>query len=90
MDAATEAAYFDQVLEGGTALTDRLAHAQLFTELNLSRPFLRAVEAMGYTSPTPVQRKVIPLAMAGRGEKLLLSLLHGCCFAALIHGSVLE
>ena len=70
MDAATEAAYFDQVLERGTALTDRLAHAQLFTELNLSRPFLRAVEAMGYTSPTPVQRKVIPLAMAGRGEKL--------------------
>jgi superfamily II DNA/RNA helicase len=67
MDAATEAAYFDQVLEGGTNLTDRLAHAQLFTELNLSRPFLRAVEAMGYTSPTPVQRKVIPLAMAGRG-----------------------
>ena len=71
MDAETEAAYFDKVVEGGNG--DR--QAQLFTELNLSRPFLRAVEAMGYTSPTPVQLKVIPLAMAGRGS-ILIHIVH--------------
>jgi len=38
----------------------------LFTELNLSRPFLRAIEAMGYTNPTPVQAQVIPYALGGR------------------------
>ena len=27
----------------------------LFNQLNLSRPLLRAVEAMGYVTPTPVQ-----------------------------------
>mmetsp|Transcript_19229 Transcript_19229/g.27521 ORF Transcript_19229/g.27521 Transcript_19229/m.27521 type:complete len:857 (+) Transcript_19229:1298-3868(+) len=60
--AATEAAYFDRVIEGGLDRDTSI----MFTQLNLSRPFLRAIEAMGYTTPTPVQRKVIPLAMAGR------------------------
>jgi len=32
----------------------------LFSQLNLSRPLLRAVEAMGYVTPTPIQvRKVV-------------------------------
>jgi ATP-dependent RNA helicase DDX27 len=38
----------------------------MFSELSLSRPLLRAVEAMGYITPTPIQSAVIPLAMAGR------------------------
>ena len=37
-----------------------------FSQLNLSRPLLRAVEVSGYVSPTPVQAAVIPLALAGR------------------------
>lgn len=36
-----------------------------FTDMNLSRPLLRAVAALGYTSPTPIQCRVIPLALAG-------------------------
>ena len=37
-----------------------------FTELGLSEKVLRAVEASGYTTPTPIQAQAIPLALAGR------------------------
>ncbi|GMY28239.1 DEAD-box ATP-dependent RNA helicase 28-like [Fagus crenata] len=40
-------------------------HAKSFMELNLSRPLLRACEALGYSKPTPIQSAVIPLAMNG-------------------------
>ncbi|KAK4600019.1 hypothetical protein RGQ29_009897 [Quercus rubra] len=39
--------------------------ANSFIELNLSRPLLRACEALGYSKPTPIQSAVIPLAMNG-------------------------
>ncbi|XP_062164527.1 DEAD-box ATP-dependent RNA helicase 28 isoform X1 [Alnus glutinosa] len=41
-------------------------HANSFMELNLSRPLLRACDALGYTKPTPIQAAVIPLALSGR------------------------
>ncbi|WOL09700.1 DEAD-box ATP-dependent RNA helicase 28 isoform X2 [Canna indica] len=41
-------------------------HANSFIELNLSRPLLRACEALGYQKPTPIQAACIPLALAGR------------------------
>ncbi|XVE69715.1 hypothetical protein DITRI_Ditri10aG0013000 [Diplodiscus trichospermus] len=41
-------------------------HANSFMELNLSRPLLRACEALGYTQPTPIQAACIPLALTGR------------------------
>lgn len=37
-----------------------------FQQLNISRPLLRAVEAMGYVTPTPVQQQAVPFALAGR------------------------
>ena len=37
-----------------------------FQQLNISRPLLRAVEAMGYVNPTPVQQRAVPFALAGR------------------------
>ena len=37
-----------------------------FQRLNLSRPLLRAVEAMGFVNPTPIQQRAVPLALAGR------------------------
>lgn len=37
-----------------------------FDSLDLPRPLLRAVEALGYTVPTPVQEQAIPLIAAGR------------------------
>ncbi|MBB4301289.1 ATP-dependent RNA helicase RhlE [Rhodobium orientis] len=37
-----------------------------FSDLGLAEPFLRAVEAEGYTDPTPIQSKVIPEILNGR------------------------
>ena len=37
-----------------------------FAELGLSENALAAVEALGYTDPTPVQERAIPLALEGR------------------------
>ncbi|KAL9319766.1 hypothetical protein ACSQ67_011605 [Phaseolus vulgaris] len=41
-------------------------HADSFLQLNLSRPLLRACEALGYAKPTPIQAACIPLALSGR------------------------
>jgi len=37
-----------------------------FTSFNLHPELLRAVDAMGFTAPTPIQRDAIPPGMAGR------------------------
>jgi ATP-dependent RNA helicase RhlE len=37
-----------------------------FAALNLHSTFLRAVEALGFTAPTPIQRDAIPPVLAGR------------------------
>jgi ATP-dependent RNA helicase RhlE len=37
-----------------------------FADLGLRPELLRAVQAQGYTDPTPVQREAIPLVLAGR------------------------
>lgn len=37
-----------------------------FQEFNLSRPILRGVAAVGFTNPTPIQRKTIPVALLGK------------------------
>jgi ATP-dependent RNA helicase DDX27 len=67
MDSETEASFFDSVMDTSTPLgPNGETQDILFSQLNLSRPLLRAIEASGYVAPTPVQSKVIPLAMAGR------------------------
>ncbi|CAL5202151.1 unnamed protein product [Lathyrus oleraceus] len=40
--------------------------ADSFLQLNLSRPLLRACEALGYAKPTPIQAACVPLALTGR------------------------
>ena len=37
-----------------------------FSDLGLAEPILRALEAKGYSDPTPIQRQAIPALMAGR------------------------
>ena len=37
-----------------------------FTELGVAEPLRRALEAEGYTEPTPIQTQAIPLLLAGR------------------------
>ena len=38
----------------------------LFSELGLIQPILDALTEEGYTNPTPIQEKSIPLVLAGR------------------------
>ncbi len=38
----------------------------LFTSLGLSDPILKAIEETGYTAPTPIQAKAIPLVLEGK------------------------
>ena len=40
--------------------------ADSFAELGLSKPLLKAVSALGYTQPTPIQAAVVPLGLTGR------------------------
>lgn len=37
-----------------------------FKELNIIEPILKALDEKGYTSPTPIQAKAIPVALSGR------------------------
>ena len=37
-----------------------------FDELNLTKPLLNALSDLGYTQPTTIQEKVLPVAMSGR------------------------
>jgi ATP-dependent RNA helicase RhlE len=37
-----------------------------FTQLGLSQPVLEGIKAMGYTEPTPIQLRAIPLIMEGK------------------------
>ena len=37
-----------------------------FSDLGLSEPILRAVSALGYLEPTPVQEQSIPYVLEGR------------------------
>ena len=46
-----------------------------FSDLGLAPALLRAIEATGYTTPTPVQAQAVPEALAGRD--LLVTLLSG-------------
>lgn len=58
-EAVKAAAFFDN-----ETLTNQ--KADVFNQLNLSRPLLRGVAAMGFVKPTPIQASVIPIALAGR------------------------
>jgi len=37
-----------------------------FSKLGLSTPIVKAIKELGYTNPTPVQKRAIPIVLAGR------------------------
>jgi ATP-dependent RNA helicase RhlE len=37
-----------------------------FSKLNLAPNFLKGVQAMGYTEPTPIQLRAIPAVLSGK------------------------
>jgi ATP-dependent RNA helicase RhlE len=43
-----------------------------FKELNLMDPVLRSLAHSGYTTPTPIQERVVPLAIKGLNVTLAL------------------
>ncbi|MBI1187271.1 MAG: DEAD/DEAH box helicase [Alphaproteobacteria bacterium] len=45
---------------------DAAQDAQTFTDLGLSEPLLQAISESGYTIPTPIQAKAIPIVLQGR------------------------
>ena len=55
-----EAAFFDDAPVPAASTQDT------FASLHLSRPFLKATNAMGFTSPTSIQSMVIPIALQGK------------------------
>ncbi len=48
------------------AAADKGYHLTTFNDLGLAEPVLKAVAAEGYTTPTPIQSKVVPAMLAGR------------------------
>ena len=50
-----------------TAAADTAPAAAPFAELGLHPELLQAIADLGYTQPTPVQQRVVPLALAGTG-----------------------
>ncbi|TRY63930.1 hypothetical protein TCAL_00878 [Tigriopus californicus] len=56
-----------QVFDDQVCLTnDEDMSAASFHTMNLSRPLLKATEALHFIHPTPIQKATIPLALAGR------------------------
>uniref|UniRef100_A0A2M3Z4D8 RNA helicase n=1 Tax=Anopheles braziliensis TaxID=58242 RepID=A0A2M3Z4D8_9DIPT len=41
-------------------------HIQSFYQMDLSRPLMKAIGALGYIYPTPIQASTIPIALLGR------------------------
>lgn len=46
--------------------TAAAAAKSTFQDFNLSRPILRGLASVGFTDPTPIQRKTIPVALLGK------------------------
>ncbi|KAL9125296.1 MAG: hypothetical protein Q9217_005478 [Psora testacea] len=46
--------------------TSRLPSANGFQSFSLSRPILRGLASLGFTNPTPIQRKTIPVSLLGK------------------------
>mmetsp|Transcript_84479 Transcript_84479/g.219953 ORF Transcript_84479/g.219953 Transcript_84479/m.219953 type:complete len:712 (-) Transcript_84479:61-2196(-) len=65
---AAAAAYDAPSVSAGVetkAAASHLATGIHFSELRLSRPLLRALSDLGFESPTPIQRDVVPPALQG-------------------------
>lgn len=56
-----KAAYFDDNLTASSGLV----HTSFLT-MNLSRPILRALTSLSFSSPTPIQTATIPVALLGK------------------------
>ena len=67
-EAAKRAAFFapEDVLPQPTDKTTIPSESNSFQQFSLSRPLLRGVAAVNFSSPTPIQKRTIPVALAGK------------------------
>jgi ATP-dependent RNA helicase DDX27 len=65
-DSTAEAKLPSSSTGGGSNDPDDSEDMIQFSQMSLCRPLLRAVASMGYVTPTPVQRRCLPLALGGR------------------------
>ncbi|OAX82207.1 hypothetical protein ACJ72_03440 [Emergomyces africanus] len=52
--------------EEKASTNNNLEPAKSFQAFSLSRPILRGLTSVGFTTPTPIQRKTIPVALLGK------------------------
>ncbi|KAK4188673.1 hypothetical protein QBC35DRAFT_514594 [Podospora australis] len=52
--------------EDETAATTKKGERSSFQGMSLSRPILRGLTSVGFTKPTPIQAKTIPIALMGK------------------------
>ncbi|PGH13818.1 ATP-dependent RNA helicase drs1 [Helicocarpus griseus UAMH5409] len=52
--------------EDTTPANNNLESAKSFQAFSLSRPILRGLTSVGFTTPTPIQQKTIPVALLGK------------------------
>lgn len=55
-----------------------------FSDLNLTKPFLRALEDLGFETPTPIQEKTFPVVMSGKDAVAIAQTGTGKTFAYLL------
>jgi len=55
-----------------------------FDELNLTKPYLRALTDLGFTNPTPIQEKAFPVVMSGKDVVAIAQTGTGKTFAYLL------
>jgi ATP-dependent RNA helicase DDX27 len=63
-EAEKRAAFFAP--ESNTDADPSAKAAGSFQELNLSRPIIKGLSSVGFTAPTPIQHKAIPVALLGK------------------------
>ena len=55
-----------------------------FSDLNITKPFLRALEDLGFETPTPIQEKAFPVVMSGKDAVAIAQTGTGKTFAYLL------
>ena len=65
-EAKLEAAKAKQFFDSSQQTIQNNIEVEAFAQLNLSRPLLRGVASIGFVTPTPIQTRVIPIALSGR------------------------
>jgi len=66
LEEAKAAKFFEDGGDNKTENTNSDDEVILFSQLNLSRPLMRGIAAIGYSQPTPIQAMTIPHALAGK------------------------